>query len=443
MFKKTKLTFVLTSLLIVSLMLTLLCVFIYGSVERALIRRTTQLISRLSGELCAIDLESGGRIPSNYEFEGLVHDIAQDIDDRFQRHVWGIDPVKHTKIMLYNLNVLYADDDGRVKDRLGLTDRAALEKENLSLLDFGRDGIVKIDGVSYRYSECDCDGHHLIVLSSRENNKENLNTLFYVLLQVSIASILFMLLPCIIAANLMVIPLKRTWQAHNNFIADASHELKTPLSVIGTNIDAVLSNPDETVRSQKKWLLYIKDEIESSKALVYDLLTIADQNSGIPHKNRRLYSEFDASELLECVCLFFESSAFEADLKIKTDIEKGILLFADQAAIKQLFTIMLDNAIKYTPKGELIEISLSREGKNMRFICKNACEKIEKNDLANIFKRFFRTDSSRTRETGGSGLGLPIAEGIVKSHGGRIRARLIREDCIEFSFTLKLVRKKH
>lgn len=221
-------------------------------------------------------------------------------------------------------------------------------------------------------------------------------------------------------AGRSIAPVKDAFDKQKRFIADASHELKTPLAVIQTNADVLLANSDDTIAAQAKWLHHIKSETERMKTLTNDLLYLTEMDD---MREETLHVPFDVSEAVLGVILTMEAVIFEKDISLDYDIEPGLTALGSSEQIKQVCMILLDNAIKYTnPKGA-IAVTLKRQHGHVALAVTNTGEGITPDHLDKIFDRFYRADASRSRRQGGYGLGLAIAKSIVERHKGRIAAK--------------------
>lgn len=278
---------------------------------------------------------------------------------------------------------------------------------------------IKIEGSNYGYLKEYTTKGLKIVLMSRQPQIDVLNNLSKVFISIGSASLILLLLISIYLTNKTIKPIKENFEKQKQFIADASHELKTPLAIIRTNTSLVLSNKNSTVDSQSKWLNYINNQIERMTGLLDEMLSLAKLDT-----NRELeeFTVFNLSKLLNNILLTFEAVIFENKIKLESNIEENIDLKGDKESIKKVLIILLDNAIKYTNKSGEINVYLVQEKSKIRLKVKNTGEGIKEEDLEKIFERFYRVDTSRARETGGYGLGLSIAKSIVESHKGKIYA---------------------
>ena len=278
---------------------------------------------------------------------------------------------------------------------------------------------VKLEGSSYGYLKEYTAKGLKIVLMSRQPQIDVLNNLLKVFIFIGSISLILLLLISIYLTNKTIKPIKETFEKQKQFIADASHELKTPLAIIRTNTSLVLSNKGATVESQSKWLNYINNQIGRMTELLDEMLSLAKLDT-----NRELqeFKDFDLSKLLNSILLTFEAVIFENRIELESNISENVSLKGDKESIIKVVIILLDNAIKYTNKSGKINVNLQQEKNKIKLKIKNTGEGIKKEDLEKIFERFYRVDSSRARETGGYGLGLSIAKSIVDSHKGKIYA---------------------
>lgn len=228
-------------------------------------------------------------------------------------------------------------------------------------------------------------------------------------------------------------PVSQAWEQQNQFVADASHELKTPITVILANLGILAAHKEATVSSQEKWLRNTKDEAERMKQLIQDLLFLAksDADNASP-----VFSEVDFSDVLWSCLLPFESIAFEHNVSMNEQIAPDLKLYGNEGQLKQLIVILLDNACKYAGENGKVSIEAGMDGQKRIFIrVSNTGETIQKSDLDHIFERFYRVDKSRVRKAGGYGLGLSIAKTIAENHHGTIQVKSSPEDGTIFTVT--------
>lgn len=216
----------------------------------------------------------------------------------------------------------------------------------------------------------------------------------------------------------MVKPVEEAWRRQRQFVADASHELKTPLAVIMTNAE-LLQNPEYDNASREQFsgsILTMSRQMRNLVERLLDLARVDDEQEHMP------FSALDFSHLVKKALLPFEPLFFEKGLCLSSQIQEGITVSGNAQYLHQVLVILLDNTRKYTACQGAVSVRLEKTNRHLcRLSVANAGDAISNEDLKNIFKRFYRVDKARSRD-GSFGLGLPIAESIVRAHHGRIWA---------------------
>lgn len=212
-------------------------------------------------------------------------------------------------------------------------------------------------------------------------------------------------------------PVAQAWEQQKQFVADASHELKTPLTVIMTNAE-LLQSSDYGEDSKQKFAGSILTMSHQMRGLVEGLLELARVDNGAA---KAKFAELDYSQLVSDALLPFEPLFFERGLQLESQLQNGIRLSGSESHLRQVVEILLDNALKYSSADAAIRIRLFQQGNQSMLTVSNPGDPISKEDLKNIFKRFYRIDSVRTMNHS-YGLGLSIAASIVTSHHGKIWA---------------------
>lgn len=230
----------------------------------------------------------------------------------------------------------------------------------------------------------------------------------------------------------LVRPVEEGWKRQQQFVADASHELKTPLTVMLADADILLAHPDDTVGQQRKWVECIRDEGLRMKGLVQDLLYLARGDAGQRSAARETVS---LSDLWENCVLGFEPVAFEAGLTLQSQLAPDVCAAGDREELRRLAAILLDNACKYCEPGGTVTVTLTG-GERAVLTVHNTGEPIPADVQPHLFERFYRADAARSRETGGYGLGLSIAAAIVKEHRGKITLHSAPGEGTAFTVTL-------
>lgn len=294
-------------------------------------------------------------------------------------------------------------------------------------------GIIKVGDTQLRFLKQEKPYGQIIVFLDRYYELTTLNRLILVLVIIGLTSVVLLFIFSLYLASWAIGPISKAWEKQKQFIADASHELKTPLAVIGTNIDVVLGSEDDTIKSQAKWIGYIKSETERMSKLVNNLLYIAKLDSD---EDINIYSPLNISHTVVNAALPFESVIFEQDKNLSMEITPDIYFTGDEERIKQVIVILVDNAVKHSSKKGQIHIKLNRDKDKINLAVSNSGKGIPVEEIDKIFERFYRLDQSRARETGGYGLGLSIAKSIVEQHKGKIRVKSEKDISTTFEVML-------
>ena len=229
----------------------------------------------------------------------------------------------------------------------------------------------------------------------------------------------------ILLARWAVRPVERAWAEQRQFVADASHELKTPLTVILTNAELMQTQPDP------QYARSVLTMATRMRALVESLLELARVDNGAV---RAAFEDTDLSALVEEELLPFEPVYFERGLELDCAVEPGLHVLGSPRHLRQVVSILLDNAVNHAPEGSAVRVRLQRQGGAALLTVTNPGD-LSREDCRNIFLRFYRVDAARSG--GGYGLGLPIAQGIVRDHGGKIWAES-RDDTVTLTVRIPL-----
>ncbi len=233
-------------------------------------------------------------------------------------------------------------------------------------------------------------------------------------------------------------PVEAAWEQQRRFVADASHELKTPLAVILANLQILKADPG-IGDDARPWVESTEEEAQHMKALVGDLLQLARSDesvAGVAGGAMR-HEDIDLSDLVESATLEFDAVAFERGCLLESEVEEGVHVTGDPEWMGRLVRILVDNACKYGAEGTTVTVRLARSGSKAALSVHNTGAPIDEEDLPHVFERFYRSDKARSREDeGGFGLGLAIAKGIVDAHGGTISVTSSERDGTTFSVTL-------
>jgi signal transduction histidine kinase len=304
--------------------------------------------------------------------------------------------------------------------------KSALQNERLQ-------GMTTVESSEYSFlkSSTNTLDENIIVFKdyTQENNMRDIQ--LTALIITGIICLILSLFGSFFMANRALAPIQAAWQQQKDFLSDASHELRTPLAVLQTNLDIVLGNKTESVTSQIHWLQNMQEEVTQMTTLVDSLLFLAraDSHQQIINKQPFSFTATAARTLLP-----FRPVAAEKEISLNILSDKPISYIGDEVRIKQVITILLDNAIRHTAAGGKIVLETSEAGTSIFLVVTDSGEGIPAEVLDKIFNRFYQVDNARAN--GGAGLGLAIAKWIIEAHSGTICVTSTPE--IGTTFTIEL-----
>ena len=229
-------------------------------------------------------------------------------------------------------------------------------------------------------------------------------------------SVVFVALLALLSSARLLFPVASAMTKQRDLIANASHELKTPLTIIETNLSVIKSEPDSTVKDNEKWITSISTQLVRMRDLVNSMLELSKLEQSELKKQ-----DVNFSEIVEGACLEFEATCFEKDVKLLTDVQPDLHVYGENKSLARLVVILLDNAIKYSGDNGKVGVRLLMDSKRIHLSVMNTGECISKEDAKHVFDRFYRTDGARQNKDNQSfGLGLSIASATVKAHCGEI-----------------------
>lgn len=235
-----------------------------------------------------------------------------------------------------------------------------------------------------------------------------------------------MLLLVVALSKRTIRPIAINFEKQKQFVTNAGHEIKTPLSIILSNTEAL-----ELYQGESKWSQNIRTQTIRLNGLMQQLLLLAkmDETDSLQMTKQ----ELSVSQLLQQTIDSFYAPAQLRQIQIQTEIQPDIKLIGNAEYLSQLFSILLDNALKYTNAAGNIFVSLSKNENGICLQQSNTCETLEEIDTSRLFDRFYRADCARTQKSGGYGIGLSIAYAIVQAHHGKIQAQIQEPNQIVFT----------
>lgn len=253
---------------------------------------------------------------------------------------------------------------------------------------------------------------HMIFLDyGREMS--SFRTFLFTSVCVSTGGLLAVLLLLIFLSGRIVKPFSQSYEKQKQFITDAGHELKTPLTIIDADTEVLAMDIGEN-----EWLHDIQNQTKRLAQLTNDLILL----SRMEEQPQTEQIEFPVSDLVEEAAAAFQALAKTQGKQLSCQIQPMLSMVGDEKAIRQLVSILLDNAIKYSDSGGRIELTLEKQKNMIRLSVFNTARSVPRESLPRLFDRFYRTDQSRNSRTGGYGLGLSIASAVVSAHKGKIWA---------------------
>lgn len=218
----------------------------------------------------------------------------------------------------------------------------------------------------------------------------------------------------IIFSKIVLRPVAQSYEKQRQFITDAGHELKTPLTIIDANTEVI-----EMENGESQWTKSIRNQVERLTSMVGQFITL----SKMEEKNENFHkTDISLNIILNESLEPFDAVFLSKNIKINTFSEKDIHISGDEKLLRQLFEILIDNAAKYASENSTFSISMKRKSRKNMLTFENESDTISEGNLDILFDRFYRTDASRNSATGGSGIGLSVAKSIVTLHGGTIHA---------------------
>ncbi len=360
--------------------------------------------------------------------------LPKGYDDTNENYIDGIfNPFGKFQITLetpYSTRYFVVEMKGNVITRLSTENIATVNDskalEYAAQIYGTRPGYGTVDAYRYLYT---IDGDNgMMVFLYFQNEAREIATLFSISLTVSVLT-LFMLLAIIYLLSKNALkPVEESILKQKQFITDAGHELKTPLTIISADAEVL-----EMCSGENEWLTSIKNQTSRMNVLVKNLVELTKLNEAQDTSER---TNFSLSDAVIDTASDFESRAKINDQTMIFSVSPSIRYFGNEAEIRQLVSILCDNAIKYTDKGGTIKISLYKNGTGTYLDVFNTTDYVNPSSVSMLFDRFYRGDSSRSRDTGGYGIGLSIASAIVDRHKGKIKAIANGTKEITFRVTL-------
>lgn len=464
MLKRLRIKFVATIMVSVAVVLavvfTVMCATEYQRAMTTIDNALSNSIERASGQFGNINryglanddstreqdgkrTEDGEGSSSNSSSDADLDDSGQadplaEFDDEFESGFFGLqiggprdEALNITPIAVYSLT-----DEHSLQIVSGYTTAfidsnvAASAAERLSAREDGS-GVLSDLGLVYQKRTI---GTTTYVAFADESSTDTWQSLALSLLVAALVALVIFFAVSLLLSKRMLKPVEEAWRSQRQFVADASHDLKTPLTVILANSAILLKHPERSIASESQWVESTQVEAEHMQGLVNEMLELAQVEAG--EEVAFEMEALDFSDLVDGETLLFDSVALERNCAFDCRIAEGVTVMGDEQKLRKMVATIIENAFKYVDGGGVVRITLERDGKKVRLAINNSGCEIPAEDLPHIFDRFYRTDKARTSGAGGFGLGLAIARETARVHGGDITCASGTADGTTFTITL-------
>lgn len=355
--------------------------------------------------------------------QALIKIFAEDGDDLV------ITKNSSTSTDYNGFSIAKVDDFGKIiktyRDDTLIPDQDALQSKVNDALSKGKtSGFLG----SYRFLKVETNVGNLILFLNCQRELDSYNSFIENSLLISIGVIASVFVLIVLISKRVIAPIQETYIKQKQFITGASHELKTPLAIISSNVDVL-----EMENGDSKWMQNIHNQVERLNSLVNSLVVF----SRMEEKDTVERTRFDLTSVLKSRIEDFDELADFQKKNIAADIDENLNYYGEEASIVQLMDILLENAIKYAPEDSGISVSLKKNRKHAILKVSNKAD-VKKGDLSKVFERFYRLDESRNSAIKGYGIGLSMAQLIAEKHKETIRAYAPEDGIfkIEVRFTL-------
>lgn len=269
---------------------------------------------------------------------------------------------------------------------------------------------------NYRYAKISLNGYNAVMCLDVYNGLSSANYFLIVSLSASFIGWITVIIIVLAFSKRIIAPVSKSYEKQKRFISDAGHEIKTPLAIIEADIGVMEINEGEN-----EWLDDIKTQVRRLARLTNDLIHLSKLDEG---KDSLKFIDFSVSDLAKETVTSFTGLATVNNKKLEANIQPNLTLNGDTESIRELLTILLDNAIKYSTGDGNISIEVKKKNGHIVIEASNSAKNLTKENAEHLFDRFYRADESRNSETGGHGIGLSMAKAIVEAHKGKISAEV-------------------
>ncbi len=278
---------------------------------------------------------------------------------------------------------------------------------------------------NYRYRRAASEEGFLIVFLDCSREIDNAKSVLLTSAGVSIVALFLVFALIYVFSGIVMKPVYESYEKQKRFITDAGHEIKTPLTTIGADLDVL-----ELEIGENEWLEDMRRQTKRLAVLTNELIYLAKMEEG---GSKIPLIALPFSDLVEETAQSFQALAIMENKIFQVNIQEMVIIRGEEQALRKLVSILLDNAVKHSSENESILLTLEKSGKTIRLAVENTVRNMSAETVSHLFERFYREDASRNSGKGGYGIGLSIAEAIVKAHKGEIKAALLKDSVLRIS----------
>lgn len=405
MIKKLRLKFILAAMTAVSLVLISIIAAINISNYCKIITDSDKIIGLL--------IENGGMFPQNTmpHKPGGINDMSPETP--FQTRYFSVKITSEKEAIIIDVNHIAAISEANAKE---YAEELYSKKKYEGMVD------------GYRYNSKTENGETLYVFVDCSRDLETFQNFLLMSILISIGGLLVVLVLVILFSKIVLKPVEESYKKQKSFITNASHDIKTPLTIIHADAEVL-----ELEHGSSEWTENIKKQIVRLTSLTEKLIFLSRMEES---QEQLEMKAFDLSAVMEETCFPYEAFCKPRELTLELDIQPEVTYFGNEDMITQVIALLMDNAIKYTNSQGWIAVSLKKVGKACVLNFRNQVETIEQGNHNELFDRFYRAEGSRNSEMGGHGIGLSVVKAIVQSHKGKITAHSVDGKSIDFNITL-------
>ena len=335
-------------------------------------------------------------------------------------------PLNMDRMRASRFFIVHSDPSGNIVD-VNIDQISAIDHETAKSYALE---VLKADDTSgrvhgYKFAVKQLGPNTLTFFMDTSDQSENFRMVLFASTAIAVLCWMILLLIVILLSGKVIRPVLVGMEKQKQFITNAGHEMKTPLAIIQSNNDTMA-----LIHGENKYNIHIRNQTKRLNVLMSNLLTLAKLDEEIPLPTETVNISEVANELLP---VYMEDSQAH-NLHFDVQIEPDIVIQTNKDSFRQMLTVLLDNAIKYTPDSGSVRLSLARDGRHIQIIAENTCDTSLEPNPERLFERFYRGDAARTqqKESSGYGIGLSAARAICENFGGKLTAEYSSDDSIRF-----------